>query len=253
MQLQDDVRTATMLLLGLKSYGRLEKTEAEEECFSGSAATETGSEGRLLSKLGDENLLEDDSVNQEELGDEKKRPNERAPSIKKKRQKKVSDAQRGEKHAKSKSKSRDDRSQSLQPNTNVACQVRDESSGDAQWILGKVVQYFPDSKRYQVLDVGDSEEAEIDENAVANPKFYKLARNKIRVLPEVPNVDLAAQARILAVYPNTTVFYPATVKTCARTRSDLSYLLEFDDEEEEEGNTRCKAVPARHVLPLEQV
>ena len=60
--------------------------------------------------------------------------------------------------------------QFLTPNTSVACKVKDEMTGDLQWILGSVVQYLPDAKKYQVLDVGDSEDVESDSGLKKRPR-----------------------------------------------------------------------------------
>lgn len=204
---------------------------------------------------------------------------------------------------------------SIGPNTTVACKVKDVVSGDPQWILGTVVRYIPESKKYQVLDVGDTEDGNEEDGApkmqrwgqtaisssskihletnihrysprqhffflhtvafltvcslhrlvfalahILTNRFYKLARNKLRVLPPEPNMDLAVKARALAVYPNTTVFYPATVRIPARKHKDHEYLLEFDDEEDDadedvnpNGQGSWKPVPAQYVLPYEDL
>jgi len=57
---------------------------------------------------------------------------------------------------------------------------------------------------------------------------------------------LPAETRVLAIYPDTTVFYPATIRSSRKTGKQLYYALEFDDEDEDE--EIVKHVPARYVI-----
>mmetsp|Transcript_5633 Transcript_5633/g.16762 ORF Transcript_5633/g.16762 Transcript_5633/m.16762 type:complete len:276 (+) Transcript_5633:303-1130(+) len=245
---QDDVQTATWLLLGLKSYtwnGSIADI-VEDEYMSGSVGTETGSEIVLMSGGKEEDGEVDVDGKASEDSSIKKRRNDESGSTRRKQRRKLDDGVKGQK---SRLKRDGESRQSLSPSTNVACKVKDDSTGDTQWILGSVVQYFPDTKKYQVLDVGDSEDMESDDGVTKRPKYYNLSRNKIRVLPEKPNMEMMAETRAFAVYPNTTVFYPATVRISANTRQEADYLLEFDDEDEE-GEKSWKRVPAQYVLPV---
>lgn len=60
-----------------------------------------------------------------------------------------------------------------------------------------------------------------------------MPRNQLSVLPINPNLRLSAGTRVLAMYPDTTTFYPATVAENAASRRDHLYLLNFDDEEDD--------------------
>jgi len=51
----------------------------------------------------------------------------------------------------------------VQPDTEVACKVRDvEGSGGWIWILGTVLRYAADTKKYEVLDAGEVEDDDND-------------------------------------------------------------------------------------------
>lgn len=64
-------------------------------------------------------------------------------------------------------------------------------------------------------------------------RTYSVPRNQLSVLPINPNLRLSAGTRVLAMYPDTTTFYPATVAENAASRRDHLYLLNFDDEEDD--------------------
>lgn len=116
----------------------------------------------------------------------------------------------------------------IPPKTQVACLTR--NSGDQEWILGRISRYIPESKKYEVLD-------EVDED-----ETYKVPRKNIRVIPKKAQ-SFEPKKRVLAVYPYTTVFYPAVLVT----RSGKNWLVEFDDEEAEEQN-QLKEVDGRLVM-----
>ncbi|OSX69972.1 hypothetical protein BU14_0976s0002 [Porphyra umbilicalis] len=147
----------------------------------------------------------------------------------------------------------------VQPDTEVACKVRDlEGSGGWIWILGTVLRYAADTKKYEVLDAGEVEDDDNDAEKRRNghppqPKSYSVPRNQLSVLLPNPNMRLSAGTRVLAMYPDTTTFYPATVAENAASRRDHMYLLNFDDEEDDAdaggagGVTLAKTVAAKYV------
>lgn len=52
----------------------------------------------------------------------------------------------------------------VQPDTEVACRVRDvEGSGGWTWILGSVLRYAADTKKYEVLDAGEADDDDDDD------------------------------------------------------------------------------------------
>jgi SGF29 tudor-like domain len=122
---------------------------------------------------------------------------------------------------------------SIPPRSEVACRVKED--GNTTWILAKVTRYVSESKKYQVVDSGD-------EDGLKNHMVFK---KHIRVLPK-KIIDLSAGTRVLAVYPDTTVFYPATI---VGARNGKNIRCMFDDEEEDEENV-TKDVDARYVIAL---
>mmetsp|Transcript_7222 Transcript_7222/g.14848 ORF Transcript_7222/g.14848 Transcript_7222/m.14848 type:complete len:208 (+) Transcript_7222:1094-1717(+) len=156
---------------------------------------------------------------------------------------------------------------SLPLNSECACKVKDEKTQETNWILGTIMSYHNDSKKYEVLDAAeaDGEDEAPTTNArsssgagsgkngkskssgsrasgtgqagsstggsTAQQRYFKLPKNRIRLVPTKENTHraLASGTRVMALYPDTTVFYPATVR--GRAGGDHQYMLEFDDED----------------------
>jgi SAGA-associated factor 29 len=121
---------------------------------------------------------------------------------------------------------------SIPAGSEVACRVKED--GQPTWILAKVRRYVSESKKYDVTDSGDED----------GLKTHMVFKKHIRVLPKKAQ-DFEAGTRVLAVYPDTTTYYAAIV----RSRRGANYALVFDDEDEEEANV-TKEVNARHVFVL---
>lgn len=171
-------------------------------------------------------------------------------------------------------------SRRVQPSTEVACRVRDLGCpGGWTWILGTVVSYAPDVKKYYVMDAAADADAAAEQPAAsgedANPenthpssrrrvhgKRHAVTRKQLSILTAEPPVPHTAGSRVLAMYPDTTTFYPATIVTCPPpspvsvtgatpvgrpTPRQGSYLLHFDDED---GESMVKRVAARYVTSL---
>lgn len=116
----------------------------------------------------------------------------------------------------------------IPPKTQVAC--LDRSSGH-QWVLGRIARYLPEMKKYEVLDDADGEE-----------QIYRVFKKNIRVIPKKPLAGVSKK-KVLAVYPQTTVFYPARLIS----RKGKNWVVEFDDEDETEEN-KYKEVDGRLIL-----
>lgn len=112
--------------------------------------------------------------------------------------------------------------------TQVAC--FDRSTG-RQWVLGRVSRYLPDAKKYEVLDDADGEE-----------QIYRVFKKNIRVIPKKPQ-SFDTKKKVLAVYPQTTVFYPARLVN----RKGKSWVVEFDDEDESE-ESKLKEIDGRLIM-----
>lgn len=116
----------------------------------------------------------------------------------------------------------------IPPKTQVAC--IDRSTG-RQWVLGRVSRYLPDAKKYEVLDDADGEE-----------QIYRVFKKNIRVIPKKPQ-PLDVKKKVLAVYPHTTVFYPARLVS----RKGKNWIVEFDDEDESEEG-KFKEIDGRLII-----
>lgn len=119
----------------------------------------------------------------------------------------------------------------LLPRSEVACRVKED--GNTTWILAKVIRYVSEAKKYEVSDSGDDE----------GQKTHMVFKKHIRTLTKKAS-DFESGARCFAVYPDTTVFYPATVIG----RRGRQVQCVFDDEDDDEDVP--KEVDGRHVLPF---
>lgn len=115
----------------------------------------------------------------------------------------------------------------IPPKTQVACLT--EPNGPPQWVLGSIGRYVPESKKYEVFD--DADDGEV----------YSITRKNIRIIPKKPQ-HFEPKQRVLAVYPATTVFYPASLVK----RSGRNWMVEFDDEDV--NSTRIKEVSGQYVM-----
>ena len=61
-----------------------------------------------------------------------------------------------------------------------------------------------------------------------------------------------AMDRVMAVYPNTTSFYPCTVVFGPRQNTSR-VVVKFDDDEDEHGTIPEHRIPRRYVLPLPRI
>lgn len=130
----------------------------------------------------------------------------------------------------------------------VAARVTQENGKKDEWFVVKVIHFDRDTREFEVLDEdpGDDEEG-------GEPRKYKLAMSHIIPFPK-RNEPTGAQdfhpgKQVLAVYPETTALYKATVVQPRQRKTD-NYVLEFDDEEEEDGSLPHQVVPFHRVVAL---
>ncbi|CAA6659555.1 unnamed protein product [Spirodela intermedia] len=154
----------------------------------------------------------------------------------------------------------------IDPNTLMGEQVAAKVTEDAEkseWFIVKVMHFDREAKEFEVLDEepGDDEE----------PKRYKLHMSRIIPFPkrgDISNIpDYPSGKHVLAVYPGTTALYKATVVPNPHRKrlnqksdgmiillgydfSSRIYLLEFDDDEEEDGSLPQRNVPFYRVVPF---
>ncbi|PPD97245.1 hypothetical protein GOBAR_DD05748 [Gossypium barbadense] len=131
----------------------------------------------------------------------------------------------------------------------VAARVTSDAKMD-EWFVVKVINFDEKTKKFEVLDeeAGDDEEGGVQ-------KTYKLSASCIIPFPERNDPsgtqEFPAGRNVLAVYPETTALYKATVISTPRkvtilvTTFIIQYLLEFDD-----GALPQRTVPFHKVVPL---
>lgn len=126
--------------------------------------------------------------------------------------------------------------------TVVAAYVKLSKADDNEWLLCSVAGYEAEKKAYIVVDADE----EVNRSKL---KKYKVIRKNMRILDSVPNRSRSKGSRVLAVYPETTVFYPAVVKSFVKRRAEEYYRLEFEGEEEP---GEAVDVPAKYVIDMER-
>ena len=137
--------------------------------------------------------------------------------------------------------------------TDVAFRVKDDD-GEWNWILGTVSRYAPEERKYRVADRGEEmvEALEQGQAEGAVPlsrlesgryRVYTVPRSRVRALPPraADNLKLSPSLPVLALYPGTSAFYPASVVESAAAvleqdgrERGLCYKLLFENENEEE-------------------
>ena len=105
------------------------------------------------------------------------------------------------------------------------------STESGSWVLGNVVEYDAQSELYAVQDEDDVS------------RIMSLEKREVRRLDESCS-HLKRGDAVLAVYPETTSFYRATVAK----RGINDAIVRFEDDEDEAGVLHAKRVPVRFVL-----
>lgn len=111
------------------------------------------------------------------------------------------------------------------------------------WILGRVIFYHQDTGVYEIADVDDS-------------RRYNVPESQVLVLDMPDNSrKLCKGEEVVAVYPDTTSFYPATVSQAPRRGamgSEPTLTVQFHGDADEMGLTPHRTVPLKFVIRLEQ-
>ncbi|KAK4426113.1 SAGA-associated factor 29A [Sesamum alatum] len=129
----------------------------------------------------------------------------------------------------------------------VAARVTQEDAGKDEWFVVKVIHFDKETREFEVLDEepGDDEEG-------SGQRKYKLPMSHIIPFPKRTDLssvtDFPPGKHVLAVYPETTALYKATVVQARKRKTD-DYILEFDDDEED-GSLPQRSVPFHRVVPL---
>jgi len=105
------------------------------------------------------------------------------------------------------------------------------SNESGSWVLGNIVEYDQNNEVYAVQDEDDVQ------------KIMSLDKHDVKRLDESCS-HLKRGDAVLAVYPETTSFYRATVAK----RGTMEIIVRFEDDEDGNGVLHPKRVPARFVL-----
>lgn len=155
----------------------------------------------------------------------------------------------------------------LRPGDEVAAKM---SATENLWILAQVLHYFPpgsvdgntpSSGARGVMGAGLAEEMYEVCDADDNSRRYVLPLRQLVELPDPDSTTIdpgqwAKGDRVLAMYPDTTSFYLATVSHVVPRRdrdkdiSELHLQVQFDDDHDETGFIPHRPVPLRFVLEV---
>ncbi|XP_042062513.1 SAGA-associated factor 29 homolog A-like isoform X1 [Salvia splendens] len=129
----------------------------------------------------------------------------------------------------------------------VAARITQENSGKDEWFVVKVIHFDKETREFEVLDEDPGE----DEESTVQRK-YKLPMSHIIPFPkrsDLSNIpDFPSGRHVLAVYPETTALYKATVYQTRKRKID-DYVVQFEDDEED-GSLPKRLVPFHRVVAL---
>jgi hypothetical protein len=124
----------------------------------------------------------------------------------------------------------------------VAIQVFDDDSAEPSYILGKVVRLVENTDQWVIADA----EEETKHHTVTQDQITELVDLPFNELPKYKKGD-----KVMALYPNTTTFYPAEVQVPARKAvgSNPPYLVvTFDGDFDVDGNVPKLVVACNFVF-----
>ncbi|KAL1564244.1 SAGA-associated factor 29 A, variant 2 [Salvia divinorum] len=129
----------------------------------------------------------------------------------------------------------------------VAARITQENSGKDEWFVVKVIHFDKETREFEVLDEDPGE----DEESTVQRK-YKLPMSHIIPFPkrsDLSNIpEFPSGRNVLAVYPETTALYKATVYQNRKRKID-DYVVQFEDDEED-GSLPKRVVPFHRVVAL---
>jgi len=130
----------------------------------------------------------------------------------------------------------------IPPNHKVA------ALNQTDWILAIVLEYDPDTGLYTVKDA--DEETKSLPFTLQRDKIIPTTFTKRKSGPFEVQYDFPKGSQVMAVFPETTVFYKATVVSSSKRHKKINeYTLVFEDDEDEEGNIPKRKLNARLVVP----
>lgn len=125
------------------------------------------------------------------------------------------------------------------PGTEVA--LRPDVYAENEWILGRVLNFYRDTGYYDIADLDDIS------------KRYFLSESQVLVLPhELHELKkLSRGDEVLAVYPDTTSFYPATVVQPPKRTSGSEFInVQFVDDTDDFGQVAVRLIALKNVIKV---
>lgn len=131
------------------------------------------------------------------------------------------------------------------PSEQVAAKItRTDENGS--WILASVQRFYADTETYDVQDEDDTS------------KLIRLPWHHVMRLSSGTEGCFGKNTKVMAIFPETTSFYRAVVSrepvwvvpSVGSQPIVKEMILKFEDDEDEEGVTPHRRVPARYVIPL---
>lgn len=131
------------------------------------------------------------------------------------------------------------------PSEQVAAKIT-RTNENGSWILASVQKFYAESETYDVQDEDDTS------------KLIRLPWTHVMRLSSGTEGCFTKNTKVMAIFPETTSFYRAVVSKDAvwklpknsHTPIVKELILKFEDDEDAEGRTPHRRVPARFVIPL---
>lgn len=110
------------------------------------------------------------------------------------------------------------------------------------YLLARVLQYLPTKQKYNVEDADPTITSE------TGRRTFMCGLNEISALRK-PDNEYKAGTRVLAMFPETSMFYHAVVVEPPSVNENSKYLVRFeDDEDEDTGQTPHREISPRDVV-----
>eukprot|EP01084_Bolivina_argentea_P135049 238043_1 len=111
------------------------------------------------------------------------------------------------------------------------------SGSDDNWILACISRRFYQQGQYEVMDEDDSRHTYVVESC-----------NALQLSDSVK--ELQKGDSVIAMFPETTSFYPAKIAKNPK-RNALDVYVYFEDDEDEVGKTPTRRIMSKYVIPVQ--
>ena len=123
----------------------------------------------------------------------------------------------------------------------------------SEWILASVVRATPDGSLYVVEDIVEESDATMSQAPAkkerwAVPYAVVVPLPRWACTPGIPGTFFPSGSRVLALYPQTTCFYPAVVHEPPTHDHPTVYKMHFFDDDFPDGRVQYQDVPIRFVV-----